>query len=283
MWSLKGIGVPEAGKSNRYNIRVVDRAISVLNVLADGKPRTLTELSKEIEINSSTTFRLLATLLSHNFIKQENSTGQYRLGLACLELARAYSTGNEIRHIALPVLEALRNATKETVHLAVLDELEIIYLEKLEGLHAIGLMSSRVGRRAPAYCTGIGKALLAQIDSDLIASLLQDITLKQYTDMTIVDERKLLAHLELVRNRGYALDLGEHENDVRCVAAPVFDQTGKTVAAISVSGPKDRIDPVESNHLLIEQTTEAASTISSQLGYQNMKTSSREDKNAEDH
>ena len=275
--------MPEAGKSNRYNIRVVDRAISVLNVLADGKPRTLTELSKEIEINSSTTFRLLATLLSHNFIKQENSTGQYRLGLACLELARAYSTGNEIRHIALPVLEALRNATKETVHLAVLDELEIIYLEKLEGLHAIGLMSSRVGRRAPAYCTGIGKALLAQIDSDLIASLLQDITLKQYTDMTIVDERKLLAHLELVRNRGYALDLGEHENDVRCVAAPVFDQNGKTVAAISVSGPKDRIDPVESNHLLIEQTTEAASTISGQLGYQNMKTSSREDKNAEDH
>jgi DNA-binding IclR family transcriptional regulator len=283
MWSLKGIGVPEAGKSNRYNIRVVDRAISVLIVLADGKPRTLTELSKEIDISSSTTFRLLATLLSHNLVRQEDSTGQYRLGLACLELARAYSTGNEIRSIALPVLEGLRNVTKETVHLAVLDELEIIYLEKLEGLHAIGLMSSRVGRRAPAYCTGIGKALLAQIDSDLIASLLQDITLKQYTDMTIIDERKLLAHLELVRNRGYALDLGEHENDVRCVAAPVFDQTGKTVAAISVSGPKDRIDPVESNHLLIEQTTEAASTISGQLGYQNMKTSSREDKNAEDH
>jgi DNA-binding IclR family transcriptional regulator len=275
--------LPETGKSNRYNIRVVDRAISVLNMLADGKPRTLTELSKEINISSSTTFRLLATLLSHSLVQQENSTGQYRLGLACLELARAYSTGNEIRHIALPVLEALRNVTKETVHLAVLDELEIIYLEKLEGLHAIGLMSSRVGRRAPAYCTGIGKTLLAQIDSSLVASQLKDITLKQYTDMTIVDEGELLGHLELVRNRGYALDLGEHENDVRCVAAPIFDQTGKTVAAISVSGPKNRIDPTESNHLLIDQTTEAARTISSQLGYQNPKTSSREDQNAEDH
>jgi DNA-binding IclR family transcriptional regulator len=275
--------MPEAGKSNRYNIRVVDRAISVLNVLADGKPRTLTELSKEIDISSSTMFRLLATLLSHNLVQQENSTGQYRLGLTCLELARAYSTGNEIRRIARPVLEALRNVTKETVHLAVLDELEIIYLEKLEGLHAIGLMSSRVGRRAPTYCTGIGKALLAQIDSDLVASQLKEIKLKKFTDMTIVDEKELLGHLELVRNRGYALDLGEHENDVRCVAAPVFDQTGKAVAAISVSGPKDRIDLTESNHLLIEQTMEAASTISDQLGYQNPKTSSWEDQNAEDH
>jgi DNA-binding IclR family transcriptional regulator len=260
--------VPEAGKTNRYNIRVVDRAISVLNMLADGKPRTLTELSKEIEINSSTTFRLLATLLSHKLVQQDESTGQYRLGLACLELARAYSSGSEIRYIALPVLETLRNNTKETVHLAVLDELEIIYIEKLEGLHAIGLMSSRVGRRAPAYCTGIGKVLLAQTDPEQLDNQLKNRTLKRYTPATLVEKSELGHHLGYVRNQGYALDKGEHENDVRCVAAPIFNEAGEAVAAISVSGPKDRLDPVEENHTLIEQTREAARSISYQLGYQ---------------
>lgn len=259
--------MPDATKSNRYSIRVVDRAIKVLNMLADGKPRTLTELSKEIEINSSTTFRLLATLYNHNLVQQDDASGQYTLGLACLELARAFSSGNQIRRVALPVLEGLRNKTKETVHLAVLDGLEVIYVEKLEGLHAIGLMSSRVGRRAPAYCTGIGKALLAYSDPEHLATILNPTELEAFTDATIVAKEKLLEHLELSRQKGFALDTGEHEADVRCVAAPVFDQSGDAVAAISVSGPKDRLDPIAANQALIEQTRWAASDISSKLGY----------------
>jgi DNA-binding IclR family transcriptional regulator len=259
--------VAETERANRYNIRVVDRAISVLKFLADGKPRTLTELSRDSGINSSTTFRLLATLLSHNLIQQNGDTGQYTLGLACLELARAYSSGNEIRHVALPVLETLRNKTKETVHLAVLDGLEIIYIEKLEGLHAIGLMSSRVGRRAPAYCTGIGKALLAQTEPERLATLLEEATLEPFTGATLVDRTSLTEHLAQVREKGYALDQGEHEVDVRCVAVPIFDQLGSAVAAISVSGPKDRLDPIAANHSLIEQTNEAAITISNRLGF----------------
>jgi len=86
--------VAKTQNSARYNIRVVDRAVSVLNALSDGKPRTLTELSKELVINSSTTFRLLATLRSHNLVQLEDSTGNYRLGLACLQLSRAYLAGD---------------------------------------------------------------------------------------------------------------------------------------------------------------------------------------------
>jgi DNA-binding IclR family transcriptional regulator len=264
---VKGKNVAIARSSDRYNIRVVDRAVSVLNQLADGKPRTMTQLSKELEINSSTTFRLLATLRYHNLVQLEEATGNYRLGLACLELSRAFHTGDEVRQAALLVMRALRDDTMETVHLGVLDELEVVYLEKLEGLHAIGLMSSRVGRRAPAHCTGLGKALLAYSTPDYIQENLDKLNLENYTDTTISNENDLLVHLEDVRQRGYALDKGEHEKEVRCVAAPIFDQYGKTVAAISVSGPSGRIDPVEQNTELIDKTLSAAEKISEKLGY----------------
>lgn len=264
---MKGVNVSETRKSARYNIRVVDRAVSVLKVLSDGKPRTLTELSKELDINSSTIFRLLATLLSHNLVQVEESTGNYRLGLACLELSRAYHTGDEVRQAALPEMEMLRDDTMETVHLGVLADLEVVYLEKLEGLHAIGLMSSRVGRRAPAYCTGLGKALLAHTSPGYVQANFEEQNLHPYTETTITNQKELLEHLEHVRQIGYALDKGEHEREVRCVAAPIFDQYGKTVAAISVSGPKDRIDPIEQNQDLIERTITAANNISKRLGY----------------
>jgi len=236
-------------------------------MLSDGKPRTLTELSKELNISSSTTFRLLATLRSHQLVQLEDATGNYRLGLASLELSRAYHAGDEVRHAALLEMKELRDETMETVHLGVLDGIEIVYLEKLEGLHAIGLMSSRVGRRAPAYCTGLGKALLAHSDLNFLHENIEQSTLRQYTDRTITNHIELLNHLELVRRRGYALDLGEHENEVRCVAAPIFDQYGKVVAAISVAGPSGRIDPIEHNQDLIDRTLRAASNVSKNLGY----------------
>ncbi len=254
-------------KEGRYNIRAVDRAIRILSVLSDGRPRTLTELSEAIEINSSTTFRLLATLACSNYVERIEQSGAYRLGLACLELSRAYHESNDIRQSALPELEMLRDDTKETVHLAVLDKMEVVYVEKLHGLHAIGLMSSRLGGRSPAYCTGVGKVLLAYTDPGLVQSYFEQTGLHRYSDMTIQSIHELMKHLEEVRSRGYALDRGEHEAEVRCVAAPIFDIRGQAVAAISVSGPAGRMEPLDTNLDLISRTRQAARNISSRLGY----------------
>lgn len=255
--------------SNQYTIKVVDKAMRVLGVLSDGKPRTLTEISQDIDINKSTTFRLLSTLTDLNYLQLDSLTGKYRLGLACLELARSYQTGSELLRVAQPELLKLRDGTKETVHLAVLDGMEIVYLEKMESLHAIGLMSSRVGRRAPSYCTGVGKALLAQVDPGIIMEKMEWEKLIAFNERTIVEPDKLLAHLAEIKKRGYALDEGEHENEVRCVAAPIFDQTGEVVAAISVSGPRSRMNPVDQNKELINLTMQVAEDISIKLGYNN--------------
>lgn len=253
--------------SQKYNIRVVEKTIRVLRVLSDGKPRTLTEISQEVDINKSTTFRLVATLINHKFLEIDESTSRYRLGLACLELVRAYQSGNDLLRVARLELKNLQLATKETIHLASLDGMEIVYLDKQESLHAIGLMSSRVGSRAPAYCTGIGKALLSHIDPEVILESIKSSNLKRFSEKTIVDPDELVKHLEEIRRRGYALDEGEHEYEVRCVAAPIFDYTGEVIAAVSVAGPKSRIDPVDQNEELIQCTLQTAQKISAKLGY----------------
>ncbi len=110
---------------------------------------------------------------------------------------------------------------------------------------------------------------MAHSSPGFIQENMVQLNLEKYTDTTITDEMELLAHLELVRKRGYSLDLGEHEQEVRCVAAPIFDQYGETIAAISVSGPRDRIDPIAQNKELIEGTLIAANNISKNLGYRN--------------
>lgn len=257
----------ETQNETRYNIRVLDRAIRVLFLLSDGKPRNLNEISEEISLSPSTTFRLLSTLSYYHFVKRDERMVQYRLGLACLTLARGFQDSNDLRTVALPELEALRDITKETVHLALLDNLEVIYIEKLPGLHAIGLMSSRVGGRSPVHCTGLGKMFLANFKPDQVLAFIEKFGLPRYTETTITDPDELISHLEQIRLQGYAFDKGEHEPDVRCIAAPIYNSEGQTIAALSVSGPAIRLDPLEDQIDLIKQTKQTANNISQQMGY----------------
>jgi len=253
---------------SRYKIRVLDRAIRVLSLLSDGRPRTQIEISEGIGLSSSTTFRILVTLSMYNYVKRDEVSGQYQLALACLELARAYQDSNDLRRVALPELESLRDETKETVHLAILDKMEIVYLEKLSGLYAIGIMTSRVGGRAPAYCTGIGKVLLAYQNLETVREYFQKNGLSKFTEATITNLDELICELDLVRQQGYAFDNGEHEQEVRCIAAPIFNFRGDAEAALSISGPDARMDPLDANREMIEKAKWTAMNISRQLGYQ---------------
>lgn len=250
------------------NIRTVDRAFGILSLLSDGKPRTLTDVSQEMEISTSTIYRFLNTLANLNYVERDPLTGEYHLGLACLELARAYQKHNDVRRLALPSLEKLRDETMETVHLGVLDNMEVVYLEKLQGLHAIGLMASRPGGRAPSYCTGLGKVMLAYHDEMEVRHYFKENHMHRFTDATVSGVDELLAELGEIRARGYGFDRGEHEEEVRCIAAPIFDKGGDMVASISVSGPFSRMEPVEDNETLIQKVTSVTGHISRLLGYQ---------------
>jgi len=243
--------------------------LELLNVFSAAESEfTLTELSARLNLNTSTTYRLLVTLESRDYIEQNSENGRYRLGVACLRLGSIFLSQVDLRKRALPLLERLRDECKETVHLAILDRnrMEVVYLEKLEGLLPIGLMSSRVGGRAPAYCTGLGKSMLAHEEEEVVREFYTTNGLKAYTPHTITDIDDLLRELSEIRKQGYAIDNAEHEPDVKCVAAPVWNHQQAVVGAISVAGPVERIDHLLAEDRLIERVKETAREASRQMG-----------------
>lgn len=265
--------------NQRYHIRAVERALSLLRVFLDhDSDLSATDLSQALHLDLSTTFRMLVTLQAQGFIEQNPASGKYRLGVTCLELGSRFLRSNDIRQRALPAMDALRHRFGETVHLTILDGTEVVYLEKLAGLHPIGFMSSRVGGRAPAHCTGVGKALLAYLPDDELRRRFPSPTLTRYTPHTITDLDQLRAELAQVRRQGYAVDRQEHEEGVKCVAVAIFDHKG-VAGAMSVSGPVERMEEHAAEGL-VEALQAAAAEISAQMGGRQALTQSAESQGA---
>ncbi len=230
---------------------------------------TLTELSSRLNLSVSTVYRLLVTLDDRGYVERNPQTGGYSLGVACLDLGTVFLSKLEIRDRILPLLESLREACRETVHLAIMDrdQMEVIYLEKLEGLLPIGMMGSRVGGRAPAYCTGLGKCLLAYVEESAVRDFYSTNGMRAYTPNTLTDLTGLLLELEKIREHAYAIDDVEHEPDVKCVAAPVWNHRQAVVAAISVAGPQQRMNRLIEESGLVERVLTVAREASLHMGY----------------
>jgi len=253
-------------RGRRYQIRAVERALDLLSTFSTSEPElSLTELSARLDLNPSSTFRLLMTLQSHGYLEQNPDNRKYRLGVACLELGSVFLNQSDIRKEALAILSGLRDDCKETVHLARLAGSEVVYLEKLDGLLPIGIMGSRLGGRAPAHCTGLGKAMLAYKPEMEIHQLYAESGLHRFTSNTITDLTELFSELATIREHGYAIDNEEHEPDVKCVAVPIWNYRQKVVGAISVSGPAGRIDRAIVERGLVAKVKEAGQAISSRL------------------
>lgn len=253
--------------TNNYQVRSVQRALTLLRTfLAHDGELSAAELSKETGLDPSTVFRLLVTLESQGFVEVNHATVKYRPGVILLELGSRFLKNNDIRTRSIGYLERLRDEFGETVHLTILDGNEVVYLEKLAGLHPIGFMSSRVGDRNPAHCTGVGKALLAYLSDGELAHRYPGGRLKRYTDQTITDLEKLRAELGRVRRQGYAIDREEHEVGVKCVAVATFDHK-QIAAAVSVAGPVDRMEDHIAHGDLIHTLVEVAAQISEQMGW----------------
>jgi IclR family KDG regulon transcriptional repressor len=260
--------VSSEGAQDGYRIRAVVRAAEIMELLAaaDGGA-TLNELAAGAKLPKASAFRMLRTLEEVGFAERVLNSERWRLGVRCLQLGQAYLEQVDLRREALPVMEQLRDELNETVHLAVLnDHLDVVYLEKLESTHAVGIMMSRVGRTAPAFCTGVGKALLAVHPGDPAGLLEARGVLKRYTPNTIHDTDALRAELALVRERGFALDFEEHEPGVRCVAAAFASPAGGPAAAISVSGPASRMPKAEVQGRLAQAVVASARDIGRRMG-----------------
>ncbi len=249
-----------------HGIRAVERAVGILKAFSASSPELgVTDLARTLGLHKSTVHRLLVTLEREGFVTQDTISGRYRLGLHLFELGSLVVHSAELRQIARPHLEEMHRACGETVHLAILDEGEVVYIDKIESTRRVR-MYSQVGRRAPAHCTGLGKALLAALPYGLLDQALQRRGLRRYTARTITSADDLRDHLALVRQRGYAVDSGEHEELIRCAAAPVYDHTGAAVAAVSIATVGAEIESPRFEEYTV-LVTHCADAISEALGH----------------
>jgi len=217
-------------------------------MLRQGSAMTMTEISEKLGLYPSTTHRILDTLRHWGYVEQEPNNQRYQLGLKVIELGMAKLQQMDLAREATPYLKELVNQCNETVHLGVLEEGEVLYLAKEESSQTIR-MCSYVGKRAPLHCTALGKILLAYMPEEERKKILEDRELPRLTEKTITDKEELKEELNKVKKQGFALDRGENEKDVRCIAAPIRNYQGKIIAAVSISGPAYRVDIDKQNYL----------------------------------
>jgi DNA-binding IclR family transcriptional regulator len=247
-------------------VQSVDRALSILEVLSDYENGLgITELSEKIGLHKSTVHRLLSTLIYKGYVEQDKDTNKYKLTLKLFELGNKNIEKIDVLSVARPYLKELVEKANEAVHLVVLDGTDIVYIDKVESKNTIR-MHSRIGKRSPVYCTAVGKSILAHLTDKEIEKIWNNSTIEKFTHYTITDLKTLKKELELIKERGYAVDNEENELGVRCVGAAIFDYRGDVCSAISVSGPtmritKDRVE--ELGKLVIEYSQK----ISEKLGY----------------
>ncbi len=248
----------------RNNSSSLRRALSILDLVArqdGGTGITLTELASGVGVSKSTVLRLLAPLLETSLV-QQRSDGGYAIGVGAVTLGSAYLNNLDLRSVAQPVLARLAAESKETVHLLVYNEAQVVYVDKISGSSTIQ-MASRVGDRADVHSTASGKALLAHLPATEFDRVVAA-GLPAHTQRTLVTAEQLAGDLRLVRERGFSLDDVENEEGIRCVAAPVFDHNSAVVAAVSVSGPAERVGARLDE--LTELIVSGATLISEQLG-----------------
>jgi IclR family KDG regulon transcriptional repressor len=267
-----------------YAIQTVMNAFRMLEVFDGAVAIGVSDVARSLGLHKNNAFRLLATLEIAGYIQQSADSELYHLGPRCLELAHAFARNHPFATLARPVLEDLVAETGETAHLGVLRDHEVAHLDAVLPARLL-LTGSRVGERLPAHCTAVGKALLVGVlerpappttarseGAARRAGVTQPApgmgqwTLDRFTDATITDGAKLLDEVRAGQMRGYAVDLEEYASGLHCVAAPVRDASERVVAAISLSGPSQRLTREAVHAESARAVSEAAHRLSRALG-----------------
>jgi DNA-binding IclR family transcriptional regulator len=246
------------------SVQSVDRALRVLEILADQGARGVTEIADELGVHKSTAFRLISVLEDHQLVEQVEERGRYRLGFGIVRLAGATSAQLDLTRQSQPVCEDLASALDETVNIAVLEGSSVINISQARGGAAIA-SHNWVGQLTPPHATSSGKVLLATMTDEEVFALLPD-PLERFTDQTITSHARLGDALRQVRAQGYGVTQSELEIGLNAVAAPVRGPGGDVIAALSVSGPTYRMSTDQLPELA-QHAIAAAAEISRRLGY----------------
>ncbi len=249
------------------SLRTVDRVLSVLEAIGNtANGLTLTEISSKVDLNKTTVSRLVVSLENRGYVRRDEDNLRYRLGMKILSLTGKFLQSLGFREVAVPYLREIQRLSGETANLAVVDGTDVVYLDRFESQHTVKA-SFRVGKRAPLSCTALGKAMLAYMDEGEVRRRLEfGRGIVRSTEHSLASLEELLADLVLIRDKGASVDDEEHQIGVRCVGGPIFDVTGRVIAAISVSGPTSRISRERLPEVCV-LVRGASQSISAELGY----------------
>jgi IclR family acetate operon transcriptional repressor len=263
--------MPNSGKGRRSarertGVHSVERTLDILEALVGlAAEAGLVEISQAVGLPLATVHRLLGTLISRGYVKQNHANRKYALGFRALQM------GNDMRHRfslraeARPFLQRLMERSGESANLAVLDDAEVVYIDQAQSSKILR-MFTQIGDRLPAHTTGSGKVLLAFSAPQIVEDIFARYGLPGRTPHTITSLERLRNELQAIRQRGYAFDDEEHEEGVRCLAVPVRDASSAVVASLSVSGPASRLTGNQMK-ALIEEILDCGSALSARLGH----------------
>jgi DNA-binding IclR family transcriptional regulator len=251
----------------KAGVESVRRAFSILRCFSlDRSELGVTEIGRELGVHKSTVSRLLSTLESERIVIQNPESGRYRLGVGLLEMAGWVTLHADLRRVAHPLLNQLAQLTQESVNLAVLDGDEVVNIEYISpfGRHVMNI--GWVGRRTPLHASSTGKVLMAYLPRSEFEAILQK-PLPKFTENTLLESSELQSERTLIREQGYATGLEELEIGLNAVAAPIRDHTGRVIAAISISGPANRLSKERIQDVLVQLVLNFVQRISYELGY----------------
>jgi DNA-binding IclR family transcriptional regulator len=253
--------VPRTGQPAVRRVAAVERALAVLDALSDGSPELGTnEIARRTGINASTVSRLLATLAGAGIVEHISESGRYRLGVRLLQLGNAVLARFDLREVARPHLQQLVAATGETATLSAPSEREAVTVDFVQSASSVQSVA-RVGRPSVAHATATGKVLLAFGTAEPAPG-----PLTAYTKRTITDRRKLGAELDRVRRNGFAEAIGEREQHLNAIAAPVFGARGELAAIMGVQGPALRFSR-DAMRAAVRPLLDRAAEVSATLGW----------------
>ncbi|WP_051267496.1 IclR family transcriptional regulator [Nakamurella lactea] len=232
----------EPGRPRTDSVKSADRALAIIDYVGERGDFSLAEVLRDLALPRSSAHGLLATLVGRGWLEHDGQTHRYRLGLRAWSVGQTYTGHVDVARVAEPVMDELRDRLEETIQLARLQGTENVYIAISEARRPMRLASS-VGMRLDSHATGIGKALLAQLDPAEATRRLGSGPLARLTDRTIVDPDLLAAELDLVRERGWAQDTEEFLPGCRCVAVPVYNDAAGLIVALSVTAPTSRVGP----------------------------------------
>lgn len=249
--------------SRTKSVPAIEKGMLILEKLATSQNGlSLAELTRELDLAKSSTYGLLLTLERLGYLHRNGSTGRYMFGMKILSLANMAMNGLNLRKLSTPHIRALMNKTRLTVHLSIQEQNEAVIIEKADSPYT-PKVETWVGKRMGIHCTAAGKALLSDWPEELLDRLIRH-GLPRYNDNTIISPKKLKKELDEVRKQGFSVDDEEETIGSRCIGAPIRDQSGRVVAAVSVAGYKQQIHH-ETFQTLVKNVQETASAISGDL------------------